>query len=154
MRVLLPCRACGRHIFSDETECPFCRAAAKRTASAPGVVFGGALMVAAAACSGSLDGAPNDAAADTAIAQQDSASPSPGIVDSASAEDTSVADTAAADDVTVVSVSDVETIDVRKAVILDAAVLVDANDAKDADADASVFPVMLYRSPPRRSDWS
>lgn len=108
-------------------------------------------MVAAAACSGTLDGGPNDAAADTVVSQEDSASPNPGLVDSASGEDASVADTAAADDKAVVAVPDVETIDVRRTLPVDAAASV---DAYDDDADERFIPVMLYRSPPRRSDWS
>jgi hypothetical protein len=65
--------------------------------------------------------------------------------------DTSVADSASADDVAVDGAPDVQTIDVRKLPALDATATMDGSDS---DVDARSIPVPLYKSPPRRSDWS
>jgi hypothetical protein len=55
MRGLLPCRACGRHVFCDEIECPFCKASTWRAVAAPALAIGSAIIVAAAACGTSVD---------------------------------------------------------------------------------------------------
>jgi hypothetical protein len=109
------------------------------------------MMVAASACSGSLEGAGIDASTEAAVSHQDSATANPGSADGAMADDISMADSASADDVAVDGAPDVETIDVRKLPSLDAT---DTVDADDSDVDARSFPVLLYRSPPRRSNWS
>jgi hypothetical protein len=66
---LLPCRACGRHVKSEECQCPFCGAARSCDEKAPRVEPAGqrlkAIAVSAALGIGAPDDSPADAAADS-----------------------------------------------------------------------------------------
>ena len=79
MRSLLPCRVCGRHVFCDEAECPFCNASLKRPGGAPALLVGSALLV-AAACGGSVTVTPGGGGgiATSGAASQTTTSTQPG----------------------------------------------------------------------------
>ena len=146
MRVLLPCRSCGRHVFAHEVECPFCKASAKRSPTGPAILIGSAMIVATAACGGSLDGGPS--------ATDEAGSPPPDAsADTSASADAAVADRATVDAAAVdsapedVAAADSTEVDVLRLPTLDAALGLDADDER-------IVPVTLYRSPPRRADWS
>ena len=138
MRALIPCCACGRHVFSDEVQCPFCKATMKRGVP-PAAWVGGAMMV-AAACGGTLDNGPSDAAA---IGVEDGS-----MVAESGGEERAVADAAGADSAT----HDGAAAD-GSAFLVDAP-FADASDAADGNsADAPPCCLPVYKSPPRRSVW-
>ena len=155
MRDLLPCRACGRHLFSDEAVCPFCgvaRVPSRRTAGGPAVMMGGALLAVAAACNGAVTvehgaggsagsggGATNRATSATSSTAPTSAyatttnrSPTTQVFPDASSTRSGAPDAQALSDV--------------DATVPDAA-------PECFGCDCPPFQC-IYRSPPRRADWS
>jgi hypothetical protein len=109
-------------------------------------LVGSALMVATAACGGSLDAGPDAAPGDAAFSQPETSPAEASTQDSATADAAGV-DSAAVDATSVDSAPDADQQDDRRLPALDAAL------GLDADED-HILPVTLYRSPPRRSDWS
>ena len=130
MRTLVPCRICGRHVFSDEAHCPFCTALAKRSALAPALV-GGALLV-AAACSNGTGGTGGQSATSS--------------TSTSSERDTSTAST--------VSSTSTASRGTTTSVVTDA-----GPDAADACSSPCADPCFCGMSdaayaPPTRSDWA
>jgi len=138
-------------MFSDETKCPFCGAvdaAAKRVGAGPALVVGGALL-AAAACGTSVD-------VQTTTAGVGGAG---GAGTTTSASATSLASTRAAVSMTTSSLTtqrpyDAGFTDAQAQNELDGSAT-DASDAAPVCYGCDCPPVAcIYRSPPRRSDWS
>ena len=155
MRALLPCRACGRHVFFDEAECPFCRASTKRNLGAPAIVVCGALLAATAACGGNVTVAPiagGGAGGAQGQTQAASARNTQGTSGAGGSPGFTLPpfDAGQSPDVATVATSDATDGNPCGTCVNPA----QCAPCPSCDSGWECVPIYVYRSPPHRSDWS